>query len=68
MNAHKTFSLLAAALVVAGQAVLFAVDTHASTQSVTSDRYENSYEAKSAQTHAVFVTASTLRAAGTQGA
>ena len=29
MNTHKTFGLLAAAIVVAGQAAVFAVDTHA---------------------------------------
>jgi len=46
MNTHKTFSLLAAALIVAGQAALFAVDTHASAQSQSRDSYENSYQAK----------------------
>jgi hypothetical protein len=49
MNTHKTFSLLAAALIVAGQAALFAVDTHASTQSQSRDSYENRYEAKASQ-------------------
>jgi len=68
MNTHKTFGLLAAALIVAAQAALFAVDTHASAQGADNDRNENVYEAKSAPTHAVFVTASAPRAAGTQGA
>lgn len=68
MNTHKTFSLLAAALIVAGQAALFAADTHASTQSVDSDTYQNGYEAKSAPTHAVSLTASTLRGDLTRGA
>ena len=68
MNAHKTFSLLAAVAIVAGQATLFAVDTHASAQSATSDTNENRYEAKSAPARAVYATALALRAAGTQGA
>ena len=69
MNAQKTFSLLAAVAIVAGQAALFAVDTHARTQSVTSETNENRYEAKSVPAHAVYATALALRAAGTtQGA
>jgi hypothetical protein len=52
MNTHKTFSLLAAALIVAGQATLFAVDTHASAQSQSRASYENSYDAKDTQGNA----------------
>jgi len=68
MNTHKTFGLLAAVLVVAGQAALFATDTHASVESANNDRYERSYEAKSAPAPAVSLTASTLRADVAQGA
>ena len=69
MNTHKTFSLLAAVLVVAGQAALFAVDTHASTQAAAIETVENGLQAQNARTHAVSLTASTLHAAGTtQGA
>jgi len=68
MNTHKTFGLLAATLIVAAQAALFAVDTHASAQGADNDRSENAYEAKSAPTHAVPVTASTRRADVARGA
>jgi len=69
MNTHKTFSLLAAVLVVAGQAALFAVDTHASTQAAAAESFENGLQARNARNHAVSLTASTLRTAGTtQGA
>jgi hypothetical protein len=66
MNTHKTFSLLAAALIVAGQATLFAVDTHGTTQSQSRDNYENRYEAKAAQVNAAYAAtqnASTIRGA-----
>ncbi|MBS0387819.1 MAG: hypothetical protein JSR15_04995 [Proteobacteria bacterium] len=59
MNTHKTFSLLAAVLIVAGQAALFAADTHASVPDANSDTYP---------AHAVSLTASTLRADLAQGA
>jgi hypothetical protein len=66
MNTHKTFSLLAAALIVAGQATLFAVDTRSSTQTQARDTYENGYEAKATAGHAAYAiaqTASTTRGA-----
>jgi hypothetical protein len=66
MNTHKTFSLLAAAIVVAGQATLFAVDTHATTQGQSRDSYESSYEAQSGKTDTAYATkqnASTIRGA-----
>jgi hypothetical protein len=66
MNTHKTFSLLAAAIVVAGQAALFAVDTHSTTQDQSRDSYENRYEAKAIQGNAAYATtqnASTIRGA-----
>jgi len=56
MNTHKTFSLLAAVIVVAGQAALFAVDTHSTTQDQSRDNYENSYEAKATRADATYVT------------
>ena len=62
MNTHKTFSLLAAALIVAGQATLFAVDTHSTTQ----DQSRDSYEAKTVQANAAYAVtqnASTIRGA-----
>jgi len=68
MNTHKTFGLLAAVLVVAGQAALFAADTHASVENANRDTYQRGYEAKSAPAHAVSLTASTLRAFVAQGA
>ena len=64
MNTHKTFSLLAAALMVAGQATLFAVDTHASAQS--RDSHENSYQAKTVQSKAAY--AITQNASTSRGA
>jgi hypothetical protein len=57
MNTHKTFSLLAAVIIVAGQAALFALDTHASTQSQARDTYENGYEAKASQVNAAYAAA-----------
>jgi hypothetical protein len=66
MNTHKTFSLLAAALIVAGQAALFAVDTHAVAQGQGRDSHENGYEAKATQANATYAThqnASTIRGA-----
>jgi hypothetical protein len=66
MNTHKTFSLLAAVLVVAGQATLFAVDTHSTTQDQSRDSYQNSYEAKATAGHAAYANtqiASTIRGA-----
>jgi hypothetical protein len=66
MNTHKTFSLLAAALIVAGQATLFAVDTHGTAQDQSRDSYENSYKSKAAEGHAAYATtqiASTTRGA-----
>jgi hypothetical protein len=66
MNTHKTFSFLAAALIVAGQATLFAVDTQATTPSQSRDTYENRYEAKAAQADTAYATmqiASTIRGA-----
>ncbi len=66
MNTHKTISLLAAALIVAGQATLFAVDTHASAQSPSQDSYENGYEANTAQANAAY--AATQIASITRGA
>lgn len=66
MNTHKTFSLLAAVAVVAGQAALFAVDTHSTTQDQSRDSYENRYDAKATEGHAVYATtqnASTIRGA-----
>ncbi|MDE2219608.1 MAG: hypothetical protein KGJ52_04430 [Gammaproteobacteria bacterium] len=53
MNTHKTFSLLAAVLIVAAQATVFAVDTRSTTQSQARDRYENGYEAQAAGASAV---------------
>jgi hypothetical protein len=66
MNTHKTFSFLAAALIVAGQATLFAVDTQATTPSQSRDTYENRYESKAAQGNAPYAAtqiASTIRGA-----
>ena len=66
MNTHKTFSLLAAAIMVAGQATLFAVDTHGTTQGQSRDRDENRYEAKTAPASAAYASsqnASTIRGA-----
>lgn len=66
MNTHKTFSFLAAALIVAGQATLFAVDTRSTTQTQDRDSYENRYEAKAAEGHAPYAAtqnASTIRGA-----
>jgi hypothetical protein len=66
MNTHKTFSLLAAALIVAGQATLFAVDTRSTTQDQSRDTYQNGYEAKATQAIPAYATsqnASTTRGA-----
>jgi hypothetical protein len=66
MNTHKTVSLLAAVLIVAGQAALLAADTHSTTQDQSRDSYENSYEAKAMQasaTYAINQNASTIRGA-----
>jgi len=66
MNTHKTVSLLAATLIVAGQAALFAVDTHSTTQEQSRDTYQNGYEAKATHANAVYATtqnASTIRGA-----
>ena len=68
MNTHKTLSLLAAAVIVAGQAAVFALDTRATTQEATSDTYQNVYEARLSPAHAVYDTALASRAAGSQGA
>lgn len=66
MNTHKTFSLLAAAIVVAAQAALFAVDTHATARTQSRDSYENGYEAQAARTSTAYADAqiaSTIRGA-----
>jgi hypothetical protein len=66
MNTQKTFSLLAAAIIVAGQATLFAVDTRSSTQSVNTDSSENVYEAKATRSSPAYgatQNASTIRGA-----
>jgi len=66
MNTHKTLSLLAAALIVVGQATLFAVDTHATVQSQGRDSNENGYKAKATEGHTAYATtqnASTIRGA-----
>ena len=66
MNTHKTFSLLAAALIVVGQATVFAVDTRSTTQGQDRDTYENGYEAKATHASAVYAAsqdASTIRGA-----
>ncbi len=55
MNTHKTFSLLAAAIIVAGQATVFAMESHGAAQS--RDSYENRYEAKTAQSSTAYVVA-----------
>ena len=68
MNTHKTISLLAAAFIVVGQAALFAVDTHATTQEAATDTHQNVYEARFSPAHAVYATALAQRAAGSQGA
>ena len=68
MNTHKTISLLAAALIVAGQAALLALDTRAIAQEEASDTNQNVYEASSSPAHAVYDTALAQRAAGSQGA
>ena len=66
MNTRKTFSLLAAAIIVAGQATLFAVDTHATAQGQAAESHQNRYEAKASEALAAYATtqnASTIRGA-----
>ncbi len=66
MNTHKTVSLLAAVVIVAGQAALFAVDTHSTRQEQDRDSYENRYDAKAHQAGAAYAinqNASTIRGA-----
>jgi hypothetical protein len=68
MNTHKTLSLLAAAVIVAGQAAVFALDTRATAQEATSDTVQNVYEARLSPAHAVYDTALAPRAHREQGA